>query len=93
MEEAKSPKFNDKTAEEFNFKTEQQSDDMNCYGKGGAEMEIRCSDSQNFEELPSTIEASQLELAAIVEPESVYDMRQLSPIEQSQKAGMLEELQ
>ena len=65
MEAVKPPKFDDKTVEEFNIETEQQSDDMNCCGKGGAEMEIRCPDSQNlqvgetYEEPYSTIEENQ----------------------------------
>lgn len=62
-------------------------------------MEIGCPDSQNlqvgesYEELASTIVDSQLELAPNVESESVYDVRQLSPMEQSQKADMLDEQQ
>lgn len=63
---------------------------------GGAEMEIGCPDPKNVrvgessEEQPaSTLVDSHLELAPIVESESVYDVRQLSPMEQSQKADNL----
>lgn len=97
MEAEKSPKLDSSTAEELDKKTAQQSD-VYCYVEG-AEMETGCPDSQNlqvgesFEEPASTIEDSQLELAPSVEPESVYDVRQLSPMEQLQKAEMLDELQ
>ncbi|RVX03917.1 Increased DNA methylation 1 [Vitis vinifera] len=98
LEAAKLTKLDASIKEELVIESAQLSN-ANCCVEGGAEMEIGCPDSQNlqvgesYEELASTIVDSQLELAPNVESESVYDVRQLSPMEQSQKADMLDEQQ